>query len=175
MVDRAQVIGLVGTAGVAVLATQVKTWAEGLLQPAAEKILPPAPVEKVQLGADPAGHPESMPPAELADRVTGDRLSDEQRTQAASRLHWVMGIGAAAAYALARSRDARVGVGAGAGFGLALFAATHGSTLPALGVQHPVAQQPHAWWVWEGGSHVLYGVAVEAGLRVVDRLSAAAR
>ncbi|MEH3076360.1 MAG: hypothetical protein PGN11_06710 [Quadrisphaera sp.] len=52
-----------------------------------------------------------------------------------------------------------------------LFTAFHGSTLPALGVQASPSELPRAWWVWEGGSHVAYGVAVDFVVDVLRRLT----
>lgn len=158
----------------AAAATQVKTYAEGVLQPLGERIFPPDPVAKRELGADPQGHPENMPPAELAGRaaeaVGGKALSDEQRQQTSQALHWGMGLGAGVTYALLAQRFPQVRAGRGLGFGAVLFAATHGSLLPALGVQHPVGELPRAWWIWEAGSHLVYGATVDAGLTLADRL-----
>lgn len=156
----------------AAVATVVKTKAEGVLQPLAEKVLPPEPAQKMGLGADPAGHPENMPPSEVADRaqhaVTGDELTDEQRQQVSGPLHWAMGLGSGVAYAVVAKRWPAARIGYGTGFGLALFAATHGSTLPAAGVQQPPTKLPKAWWLWEGGSHVVYAVTVDLVLRLID-------
>ena len=156
----------------AAVATVVKTKAEGVLQPLGEKLLPPAPAAKIGLGADPGGHPENMPPSEVADRaqhlVTGDQLTDEQRQQVAGPLHWAMGLGGGIAYALVARRFPAARAGFGAGFGAALFAATHGSTLWLAGVQEPPTRLPKAWWIWEGGSHVVYGMTVDLVLRAID-------
>ncbi|MHA3701588.1 DUF1440 domain-containing protein [Jatrophihabitans sp. YIM 134969] len=163
---------LLAGAAAAAVGTVVKTKAEGVLQPWAEKLLPPSPADKRGLGADPGGHPENMPPSEVADRVqhtvTGGELSDEQRQQVAGPLHWGMGLGAGVAYAVLARRYPVVRAGHGAAFGAVLFAATHGSTLPAAGLQEPPTRLPKAWWIWEGGSHVTYGVAVDLVLRTVE-------
>ncbi len=162
---------LAGTAAAAV-ATVVKTKAEGVLQPLAEKVLPPAPADRIGLGADPGGHPENMPPSELADRaqhaVTGDELSDEQRQKISGPLHWGMGVGSGVAYALLARRFPAVRAGYGAAFGAVLFAATHGSTLPAAGLQEPPTRLPRAWWIWEGGSHLVYAVTTDLLLRGIE-------
>ena len=49
------------------------------------------------------------------------------------------------------------------------FAATHVSTLPAAGLHAPTDEMPAAWWVWELGSHVVYGVTVDLVRRAVRR------
>lgn len=154
------------------VATMAKTKAEAILQPVAEKLAPPAPVERTAIGADVAGHPENMPPSELADRVvhlaTGAQLTDEQRRSVSAPLHWAMGLGFGLGYALAGRRFRQVRAGLGVVAGAALFAGTHGSLLPAAGLQHPPWSMPTAWWVWEGGSHVVYGVVLDSSLRVLD-------
>lgn len=168
-------VRVVGTGLVAsAVATIVKTKAEQVLQPLGEKVFPPTGAEKLEIGADPAGHPENMPPSEVADRlqhaVTGRELTDEQRQQVSGPLHWAMGLGGGLAYALIAARFPAARAGFGSGFGLALFGATHASTLPLAGVQHPPTDLPKAWWIWEGGSHVIYGVTVDTIIRVLDRV-----
>ncbi len=169
-------VRVIGTGLVAsAVATVLKTKAEGVLQPLGEKVFPPAPAQKIELGADPAGHPENMPPSEVADRlqhaVTGRELSDEQRQKVSGPLHWGMGVGGGLAYAVIAHRCPPARAGFGSLFGLALFAGTHGSTLPLTGVQHPPAQLPKAWWIWEGGSHIAYGMTVDIVIRLLDRIA----
>ena len=52
------------------VASWVKALTEPRLQAVAEAILPPSPSQKQDVGADPSGHPENMPPAVLVDRAT---------------------------------------------------------------------------------------------------------
>jgi putative membrane protein len=160
-------------------ATFAKTKAEGFLQPRAEKLLPPSPAAKAAIGGDGSGHPESMPPAEVADRVqhavTGDELTDEQRLKAAAPLHWGMGVGFAAAYGAVSTVVPAVRTGRGTLAGAFLFTAAHGIALPAAHLQHPPAQLPRAWWIWEAGSHVFYGVVLDASFDVLQRLVSLAR
>ena len=53
------------------VASWVKAVTESRLQALAEAILPPSPSQKQDVGADPSGHPENMPPAVLVARATG--------------------------------------------------------------------------------------------------------
>ncbi|WP_375483936.1 DUF1440 domain-containing protein [uncultured Jatrophihabitans sp.] len=168
---------LIGTmAGAA--ATYAKTKAEGFLQPRAENLLPPSPAAKIQIGADGSGHPENMPPSELADRlqhsVTGAELTDEQRLKAAAPLHWAMGVGFGVAYAVVATSRPAVRIGRGTGAGAGLFVAAHGIALPAAHLQHPPYRLPRAWWIWEPGSHLVYGAVLDAILTGLDRLGDAA-
>lgn len=161
-------------AAAAAVGTLAKTKAEQVLQPWAEKIAPPSPPDRIRLGADPATHPENMPPSQVVDRaqglVTGTELTDEQRQAAAAPLHWGMGVSSGIAYALLARVQPRATLGHGAVAGAALFAATHGSSLPAAGVQDAPWRLPAAWWIWEGGSHLFYGLVVDTTYRVLDRL-----
>ncbi|MBE7187436.1 DUF1440 domain-containing protein [Jatrophihabitans endophyticus] len=153
-------------------ATVAKTKAEERLQPLSERVFPPEPAQKTGIGADSAGHPENMPPAEVADRavhaVTGGDLTDEQRQQVSPPLHWAMGLGAGVAYSVVFRHLPLLSAGRGLVAGAALFAATHGSTLPAAGMQQPPKEMPLAWWGWEAGSHLVYGVVLDSTLSALD-------
>src|SRR5690242_7481599 len=64
-------------------ASWIKALTEPRLQSIAERILPPSPAQKLEVGADPAGRPENMPPAFLANRTAvalgHGELTDRQR------------------------------------------------------------------------------------------------
>ena len=152
------------------LATMAKGRAEAWLQPLAEKVWPPTAADKRILGADAAGHPGNMPPNEIAVKavevvVQGEADDEDLVAAVGAKLHWSMGLGCAVAYAVASSRYPRLRVGLGAPAGLALYAATHGSTLPLTGLQPPPWKMPPAAVAWEIGSHVIYGMALETLLR----------
>lgn len=165
---RSAVLGLAAGA----VATVAKTKAEQQLQPLSEKLVPPTPSQKTELGADPAGHPENMPPSEVADRavhaVTGDELTDEQRQKVAAPIHWATGLGSSVAYAVVSDRFPSLRAGRGLLGGALLFAGTHGSLLPAIGVQHPVKKMPLAWWGWEAGSHLAFGLVLDGTLSALE-------
>ncbi|NAZ74036.1 hypothetical protein GTQ99_01140 [Kineococcus sp. T13] len=75
------------------------------------------------------------------------------------------------AYSLLSRRVPPLRTDSGALGGAALFGAFHGTLLPALGIQAPVGELPRAWWVWEGGSHVVFGVAVDLVVGGVRRVT----
>lgn len=159
--------------------TQVKAWAESSLQPWAERKLPPEPGQKELDGADPEGHGERMPPSLLYRKLVAarkgqaaaDALDDDELEAGAQWLHRLMAYGYPVFYAVLTRRVPLARAGGGAVGGAALFAAFHGSALPAMGVQAPVGRLPKAWWVWEGGSHVLYGVAVDSVVDLLRRVT----
>ena len=112
------------------VASWVKALTEPRLQALAEAILPPSPSQKQDVGADPSGHPENMPPAVLVGRATGAlgrRLTEPQRLRAQQVIHYGMGAGLGLAYDAAARRWAAASLGRGTLAGLAIYAGTHGS------------------------------------------------
>jgi uncharacterized membrane protein YagU involved in acid resistance len=147
------------------MASWVKALTEPRLQAVAEQILPPSPTQKQDVGADPSGHPENMPPAVLVDRATvalGHRLTVAQRLRAQHVIHYATGAGLGVAYSIAARRWPRARLGRGSLAGLAIYAATHGSVLPALGIQRPPWRLAPAAVAWESTSHLVFGAALEA-------------
>ncbi len=155
---------LVGAASGA-FASWVKVLAEAPMQRIAEQIWPPAPGQKELVGADPAGRPERMPPAVIATavwkRMTGRDLAIPQALAAQTVIQYAFGTGFGVVYALlARSVPAAT-LGLGAAAGVVLYGLTHGAAVPALGVQPSPAKLPRAAVAWEGGSQVVFGVALD--------------
>ena len=147
------------------VASSVKVFAEPRLQALAEAILPPSPSQKQDVGADPSGHPENMPPAVLVDRATGAlgrRPTVPQRLRAQQVIHYGMGAGLGVAYSASASRWPATSRARGALAGVAIYAGTHGSLLPALGIQCPPWRLSPAAVAWESTSHLVFGVALEA-------------
>src|SRR3954454_2222359 len=159
----------------AVIAGLVASWMKALSEPrlqmAAERILPPSVAQKQEVGADPSGRPENMPPAVLVGRVAtalGHRsLTARQRVRAQHVIHYGFGAALGGAYLAAASRWPAVTRGRGALAGLAAYAGTHGTLLPALGVQRPPWRLAPAAVVWESTSHALFGLALDAMRRVL--------
>jgi uncharacterized membrane protein YagU involved in acid resistance len=150
---------------VGLVASWVKALTETRLQAVAERVLPPSPSQKQDVGADPSGHPENMPPSVLVDRVAvalGHRLTVAQRLRAQHSIHYSMGAGLGVAYCAAASRWPGARRGRGSLAGLAIYAGTHGSVLPALGIQRPPWRLAPAAVAWESMSHLVFGVALEA-------------
>src|SRR3954466_10969832 len=154
------------------VASWVKALTEPRLQALAEAILPPSPSQKWDVGADPSGHPENMPPAVVVDRATvalGRRATVPQRLRAQQVIHYGMGAGLGVAYgAAARAGGGGVVWGGGGGggsrwpaasrargalAGVAIYAGTHGSLLPALGIQRPPWRLSPPAVAWETTRH----------------------
>jgi putative membrane protein len=168
--------GLNMTRAQGVVAGLVASWLKALTEPplqaAAEGVLPPTPSQKQEVGADPTGRPDHMPPAVLADRVAvalGHRgLSTPQRLQVQRVIHYGFGAGLGVAYTAAASRWNGASRGRGALAGLAIYAGFHGSLLPALGIQRPPWRLAPAAVAWESTSHVVFGAALEAVRRALS-------
>ncbi|HET6869983.1 MAG TPA: DUF1440 domain-containing protein [Solirubrobacteraceae bacterium] len=158
---------------VGLVASWVKALTEPRLQAVAERVLPPSPSQKQDVGADPSGHPENMPPSVLVDRVTvalGHRLTVAQRLRAQHVIHYGMGAGLGVAYCAAASRWPGARRGRGSLAGLAIYAGAHGSLLPALGIQRPPWRLAPAAVAWESMSHLVFGVALEAARVALQRI-----
>jgi len=154
-------------------ASWVKAFSEAQLQTAAERILPPSAAQKQEVGADPAGRPENMPPAVLVGRLAaalGHPLTDGQRLRAQQAIHYGFGAGLGVAYSVAATRWRGATRGRGTLAGLAIYAATHASVLPALGIQRPPWRLAPAAVAWESASHAVFGAALEAARRSSLRL-----
>lgn len=148
----------------------VKALVEAPMQVQAEKIWPPEPGQKDLVGADPGGQLVRMPPAVIVKaawkRFRGVELDDARALQIQSVIHYAFGAGYGTAYALIGRRTPAATRLVGAPGGFVLYAATHGTLLPVLKVQPPPTRLPRAALLWEGGSHVVFGVATELTRRL---------
>ncbi|HKO27924.1 MAG TPA: DUF1440 domain-containing protein [Solirubrobacteraceae bacterium] len=154
------------------VASWIKALTEPRLQAVAERILPPSPSQKQDVGADPSGHPENMPPAVLAERVARTLgyggLDVPNRLRIQRTIHYGMGAGLGFAYGAATDHWPATSRGGGALVGVAIYAATHASVLPAFGIQRPPWRLAPAAVLWELTSHVVFGMTLE-GARLALR------
>lgn len=165
-------------AAVGVAASWVKAVSERRLQGLFERVVQPTAEEKELVGADPSGHPDRMPPAEIADhvvnRVKGHGLSRQQRVSVLNPVHYSFGAALGVAYVGAARRWPSVTRGLGVFAGLAIYGGTHGSALPIARIQQPPWKLPASAVLWEGTSHVFFGLALESFRRAFVGLSGAA-
>jgi putative membrane protein len=162
-------------AAVGIAASWVKSLSEPRLQQLFERLVQPTPIEKELVGADPTGHPERMPPAEVADRlarrVSGHGLSRQQRVSVLNPLHYMFGAALGAAYVYAARQWPAVTRDLGIPAGLTIYGATHASALPILRIQEPPWRLPLAAVLWEGSSHLVFGLALEGFRRTFAGLA----
>lgn len=165
-------------AAVGVAASWVKALSERRLQVLAERLVPPTAGERELVGADPTGHPDRMPPAEVADRLVrrarGRGLSQQQRVSVLNPVHYSFGAALGLAYVGAARRWPSVTRGLGVLAGLTIYASTHASGLPIARIQRPPWKLPVSAVLWEGTSHVLFGLALEGFRRAFVGASGAA-
>jgi putative membrane protein len=168
---------IIGTA-VGIAASWVKGLSERRLQELFERLIQPSAAEKELVGADPSGHPDRMPPAEVADRVarrvSGHGLSRQQRVSVLNPVHYTFGAALGVAYVAAARRWPAVTLDLGVPAGLTIYGSTHASLLPILRIQEPPWKLPMSAALWESTSHVVFGLALEGFRRAFAGLAGAA-
>lgn len=153
------------------------SWLKSLVEPPLEQLglqYFPASKEELELkGADLINHPENMPPAIMLKKIfcdlTGNHLKDSAAIKMMPYIHYTLGISLAMTYVFARNRDKKIGVLNGFPAGAVMFALTHGSLVPALDLQDNLKKMPKSWWVWEFGSHLLFGFFVEQSTKLFKK------
>ncbi|WP_028295653.1 DUF1440 domain-containing protein [Olivibacter sitiensis] len=159
---------------VGLIASWIKSLAEPPLQDLGERYFPPKPNQLKLKGADVNRQPENMPPSVLAKKVyhasTGKELSKKDTLKAMKFIHYTLGTVIAITYVSLVNRHKQLKIEEGLTAGAAVWAATHGSVVPALGLQGKVKAMPKSWWVWEFGSHLVFGVAMEQGRKLANKI-----
>lgn len=166
---KAQKIILTGIAA-GLFASWIKSLAEPPLQDLGLNYFPASEDALEINGADIQGHPEHMPPAVLMKNLYGDltglQLNDAAAVKTMPYIHYTLGAIVGISYLVARNKNKGVKMLQGVPAGAAIFALTHGSVVPALGLQGNLKKMPASWWVWELGSHLIFGVALEQSTKV---------
>ena len=164
---------LVGIAA-GLFASWIKAIVEPPLQDIGLKYFPTSEDALEIKGADIQGHPENMPPSVLAktvyQEITGHQLRNTEAVKTMPYIHYALGALIGISYVLARDKYKEVKVLQGIPAGAAAFALTHGSTVPALHLQGEVREMPKSWWVWEFGSHLVFGFCLEQSTKLFKRL-----
>lgn len=109
--------------------------------------------------------------ADKAASASGTSLDRRQREQAASAMHWALGIGAGAAYAVLRRRFQGLGGAAGTAFGTAFWVFMDEGLVPALGLTPGPTAFP--WQTHARGlvGHLTFGTVTDGTLRLLDRVA----
>lgn len=108
--------------------------------------------------------------ANLADLVVdglGVDLADDQRSQAATAVHWALGIVPGAIYGVARNRLPLVGVARGLGFGALVFAANDEYLNTALGLAADPGEYPASTHLRGLAGHLVLGATTDTVLDVL--------
>jgi uncharacterized membrane protein YagU involved in acid resistance len=164
---------LVGVAA-GILASWLKALAEKPLQNEGLKLFPATSAELKLKGADLQGHPQNMPPAIMVKKIheifTDEKLNNQDAIKMMPYIHYSLGTLLALTYVHARKKDKKVALCGGFPAGAAMFALTHGSIVPALGLQAELKKMPKSWWVWEFGSHLLFGFFLEQSTKLFKKM-----
>lgn len=163
---------------IGIAAGLLSSWLKSLAEPPLEKLglkYFPASIEDLELkGADLVNHPENMPPAimmkKLFYKITRNKLSDSAAVKTMPYIHYSLGTGLALTYVFIRSKDKKTAILGGFPAGAMMFALTHGSIIPVLGLQDNLRKMPKSWWVWEFGSHLLFGFFVEQSTKLFKKI-----
>lgn len=109
--------------------------------------------------------------AEKAAGAVGRELTDDERAQAGSAIHWGLGVAAGAAYGAIRHRVPLADAAGGALFGTVFFLAMDELATPALGLTPGPTAFP--WQTHARGlaGHVVFGLATELTLQALDRVT----
>ncbi len=109
--------------------------------------------------------------AEKAAGAVGLELSDEERKQAGSGIHWALGIAAGAAYAVMRKRWPATARLKGLPFGTGFFLLVDEALNPALGLTKGPQAFPWQTHARGLGGHLTYGLVSEMLLEGLDRVA----
>lgn len=109
--------------------------------------------------------------AEKAAEMVSRELSDEQRAQYGSAIHWALGAGAGAVYGALRSRLPGTDLSHGLLFGAAFWAVIDEGANTALGLTPGPTEFP--WQTHARGlaGHLVFGVAADVTLRALDTVA----
>lgn len=156
----------------------ISSWLKALVEPPLEKmgqkLFPPTEAEKNLKGADLLNHPENMPPAILLQNISSNlyqkKINEKKAVKLMPYIHYSLGTGLAFAYLYAREENKKFAFWCGFPAGATMFAATHGSVIPFLKLQAPLYKMPKSWWVWEFGSHLLFGFFLEKSITTLKKI-----
>ncbi len=162
---------LIGVAA-GLAASWIKSKAEPQLQEIGEKIFPPRADQLSLEGADIKRQPENMPSAVLAnsvyEEVTGKPLSRKAKIKAMKCMYYTAGAGIGVMYVSAANPIKILRKDNGAAAGAFIWGLTQGVILPNSSWQNKVRKMPKSWWVWQLGSHLVYGVALEQSRKILS-------
>lgn len=115
--------------------------------------------------------PEGKDPAHVIASRASEALGGDpipQNHPAGLATHYAIGIAPAAIYGALRERLPAVGAGAGLAFGAAMFVVEDEVANPAMGFAAPPGDYPWRPHVRGLVSHLVYGLTVDAVLRILD-------
>ncbi len=155
-------------------AAYLKSLVEPPLQTITEGIWPPTTEQKKEVGADPKGHQDNMPPAVMveaaAENLADTHLSKQQKLAYQQVIHYTLGAVLGAVYGALAEYEPQVTRGLGVPAGAAMYLCTHATAVPATGFQRWPWQLPRAAVAWESGSHLVFGAGLELARKPIRKL-----
>jgi hypothetical protein len=109
--------------------------------------------------------------AEKAAEMVGRELSDDERKQYGSAIHWGLGVGAGAVYGALRHRVPGADWGNGLLFGTAFWALIDEGANTALGLTPGPTAFPWETHARGLAGHLVFGVAADTTLRALDAVA----
>jgi hypothetical protein len=107
--------------------------------------------------------PASMKLArKTSEQLTGRAPTERQKEQLGDLFHYGFGVVAGAIYGAAAEVQPRIAAGAGAPFGAAVWVAADEIALPLSGLSSPPTEYPLSRHASALGTHLVFGVTVEA-------------
>jgi putative membrane protein len=113
--------------------------------------------------------PPGIAVSKVFEAIRGRGLTPKEMERAAMGVHWSFSVLVSAVYGGVAELFPWVTAGYGTAYGVALWAATHESALPLLGLTPPLNQVPASEQITEFVSHGVYGASVELTRRIVRR------
>ena len=110
------------------------------------------------------------PPVVAAEKLVGTSVVTGHEDAVEQGIHWTFGVSTGMTYGALAEASPTLSAGYGVPFGAALFAMTHGSTVPALGLEDPPTERPVYRQTNEFITHLMYGVAVDVTRRFVRKM-----
>lgn len=109
--------------------------------------------------------------AKAADMISefarGRPVSDDNKAAAGVRVHYAFGAALGCAYALVAERWSGITAGFGSGFSLLVDLLFDEALVPALKLSEPDSAYPASSHVYGVVSHLVFGVALEGGRRLL--------
>ena len=113
------------------------------------------------------------PPVVLADRfsklTTEKSLPKEEKQKAEQKLHWLFGLAVAAIHGVNSEKNTKNTKAPGAVMGTKLYAATHGSILPALKTEPWPTKNKKSFVINEFIGHIAFGITTELVRKAVRK------
>ena len=109
------------------------------------------------------------PPAILAERVTETDLTEREEGAAEQGIHATFGVGTGVLYGTVAEALPAVTVAGGLPFGAAFYGATHGSLVPALGLEPWPTENKPEYVRNELAGHFVYAAVLELVRRGMRR------